>query len=247
MPDPEKAADQTMDKNFFYSLTGEDRLISVLDEIKTSLACLAELGVKGVDCSRESLDRLEKWGKGGSIQIDSLESISDDIRVCNKCSLHRKQSKKPLEKGPENAALVFVVHWPDTEPALPFSGPSGELLLKIIQAMHIQADDIYILNILKCRPDGDISPFSDDTKACMAFLMRQLVVIKPKVICAMGPFAAHALLNTDRPLDSLRGRFHEYHGISVMPTHHPDMLMVNPEKKRDVWDDVKKIMERIGL
>ena len=129
----------------------------------------------------------------------------------------------------------------------PFVGAAGQLLTNIIDAIGLDRESVYICNIIKCRPPGNRNPLPDEINACFPFLERQLKVIKPDIICALGTFAAQTLLNSKTPISKLRGRFHDYKGMKLMPTYHPAYLLRNPDKKRDVWEDMKKVMEEYGL
>jgi DNA polymerase len=123
----------------------------------------------------------------------------------------------------------------------PFVGQAGQLLTKIIQAIQLRREEVYIANIIKCRPPENRNPEPDEIAACEPFLIKQLQVIRPRLICALGTFAAQTLLKTEEKISSLRGRFHEYRGIPLMPTYHPAFLLRNPNRKREVWEDMKKI------
>jgi DNA polymerase len=127
----------------------------------------------------------------------------------------------------------------------PFIGAAGQLLTKIIEAIKYTRDQVYICNIIKCRPPGNRNPLPNEIEACLPFLKRQLAAINPDVICALGTFAAQALLDTTLPISKLKGRFHEYDGIRVLPTYHPAYLLRNPGKKRDVWEDMQKLMKAL--
>lgn len=129
----------------------------------------------------------------------------------------------------------------------PFVGDAGQLLTKIISAMKLSRDQVYICNIVKCRPPGNRIPEEDEIRACMPFLKRQIAAIRPEFICALGAVAAQAILKTDTTISKLRGRFHNYKGIKVMPTFHPAYLLRNPDRKREVWEDVQKIMKEYGV
>jgi DNA polymerase len=125
-------------------------------------------------------------------------------------------------------------------------GAAGQLLTKIITAMGLDRERVYICNIVKCRPPNNRNPQSDEIRQCLPFLKRQLRAIHPRVVCALGNVAARTLLETDAPISRLRGRFHAVMGIALMPTYHPAFLLRNPDKKRDVWDDVRQIMNRLA-
>ena len=125
----------------------------------------------------------------------------------------------------------------------PFVGAAGQLLTRIIAAMKRSRDQVYICNIIKCRPPGNRNPESDEIKTCSPFLARQIAAIQPDFIIALGTIAAQTLLGTATSISRLRGRFHEYQGIKVVPTYHPAYLLRNPDKKRDVWEDMKMLMK----
>ena len=124
-------------------------------------------------------------------------------------------------------------------------GEAGKLLTKIIQAMNLSRDEVYICNIVKCRPPGNRNPEIEEIKACSPFLERQIEAIQPRFICALGTFAAQTLLESTVPISRLRGHFYTYKGTPVLPTYHPAYLLRNPEKKRDVWEDMKLLMKKM--
>ena len=126
---------------------------------------------------------------------------------------------------------------------IPFVGRAGQLLTKIIASIGLSRRDVYIANILKCHPMGNRDPLPHEIEACEPWLIEQLEIIKPKVICALGKFAAQALLKSDEPITALRGRFYDYHGVKLMPTFHPAYLLRNPSGKRVVWEDMKKVRD----
>jgi len=127
----------------------------------------------------------------------------------------------------------------------PFVGPAGQLLTKIIEAMQFSRKSVYLCNIIKCRPSGNRNPEIDEIQACLPFLERQLNIIKPRVIVGLGKFASQTLLGTDSAISRLRGHFHDYHGILFMPTYHPAFLLRNPARKKDVWEDMQKVMKKL--
>ena len=154
-------------------------------------------------------------------------------------------------KGNANAEILFVGEAPgadEDEQGLPFVGRAGQLLTDIIvKGMKINRKDVYICNILKCRPPGNRNPLPEEIKRCEPFLKKQLKIISPEMICALGSFAAKTLLNTDIPISALRGRFHVYEGIKLMPTYHPAYLLRNPSAKKQVWEDVQMMMKELKL
>jgi uracil-DNA glycosylase family 4 len=176
----------------------------------------------------------------------SLEAIRAELGDCRRCKLHTSRTQIVFGTGHGQAKLMFVGEAPGRDEDLqgePFVGLAGQLLTKIIQAMKLTREEVYIANIIKCRPPGNRNPEPDEIRACEPFLLKQLQVIRPKLICTLGTFAAQTLLKTDEKISALRGRFHEYGGVPLMPTYHPAFLLRNPNRKRDVWEDMKKIMK----
>jgi len=220
----------------------------IVSEIDTTLKFMKELGCRGFDCSEKSLDTLEKWGNDVTIADETLESIRTDIGNCKRCALSEKRTSIVFGAGDPEARLVFVGEGPGYEEdksGEPFVGAAGKLLTKIIEAIHLTREKVYICNIIKCRPPGNRNPMPDEIETCFPFLKRQLSVIKPDFICALGTFAAQTLLETKQPISRLRGQFHDYRGIQLMPTYHPAYLLRNANKKRDVWEDMKMLMKEM--
>jgi DNA polymerase len=175
----------------------------------------------------------------------TLEDVKQELGDCQRCALGRLRTNLVFGEGNPKSGLVFVGEAPGGDEdmqGIPFVGRAGQLLSRIIEAMGLKRKDVYICNILKCRPPGNRNPKPEEINACEPFLIKQLKVIKPQVICALGTFASHTLLKTDVPITVLRGKFHAYHGIQLMPTYHPAYLLRNPGAKKQVWEDVQKIM-----
>jgi DNA polymerase len=176
---------------------------------------------------------------------EPLEAIREDIGDCTRCKLHALGRKQIVYGvGHPDADLMFVGEAPGADEdvqGIPFVGRAGQLLTKIIEAIGLTRDEVYIANVIKCRPPGNRNPDPDEVETCEAFLFRQIDSIKPKVIVALGTFAAKALLKTQDPISRLRGRIYEYRGAKLIPTFHPAFLLRSPERKRDVWDDMKKV------
>jgi DNA polymerase len=152
--------------------------------------------------------------------------------------------------GNPEARLVFVGEGPGRDEDLqgePFVGEAGKLLTKIIEAMGFKRSDVYICNVVKCRPPQNRDPLPSEIAACAPFMLRQVKAINPLVIVALGKFAAQTLLGVKTPISKLRGNFHDYHGIPLMPTFHPAALLRDPTLKRDVWDDMKQVMKRLRV
>ena len=176
----------------------------------------------------------------------SLAGVREELGDCTRCPLHRTRRNLVFGEGSPGAKLVFVGEAPGEEEdkqGRPFVGRAGQLLTKIISAMGLAREDVYICNILKCRPPGNRNPKEDEIATCEPFLVKQLEAINPEIICALGTFAAKTLLRTEAPISSIRGKFHDYHGRKLMPTYHPAYLLRNPEAKKLVWEDVQKIMK----
>jgi uracil-DNA glycosylase family 4 len=176
---------------------------------------------------------------------EALAAIRADIGDCTRCKLH-KQGRTQIVFGVGNpeADLMFVGEAPGGDEdiqGIPFVGRAGQLLTKIIEAIDLERDDVYIANVIKCRPPGNRNPDPDEVDTCEPFLFRQIDVVKPKVIVALGTFAAKTLLRTQDPISRLRGRVYDYRGAKLIPTFHPAFLLRSPERKRDVWEDMKKV------
>ena len=182
----------------------------------------------------------------GDRPSETLSDIRADIGDCTRCPLHA-QGRKQIVFGVGNpsAELMFVGEAPGADEDIqgePFVGRAGQLLTKIIEAIGLSRSDVYIANVLKCRPPGNRNPAPEEVSTCQPFLFRQIDTIRPRVIVALGTFAAHTLLGTDAPISRLRGRVHEFRGGSkLVPTFHPAFLLRSPDRKRDVWEDMKKV------
>jgi DNA polymerase len=180
----------------------------------------------------------------------SLTQVREALGDCTRCKLHTSRTHIVFGVGDPKAWLLFVGEAPgadEDEQGEPFVGRAGQLLTRIIEAMKLTREQVYICNIIKCRPPANRNPESDEIAACEPFLVAQLQAIRPKLICALGTFAAQALLRTKEPISKLRGRFHDYHGIPVLPTFHPAYLLRNPHEKKTVWEDMKLLMREYEL
>lgn len=179
---------------------------------------------------------------------ECLEEIRADLGDCKRCALSKKRQHIVFGGGNERARLVFVGEAPGREEdkqGIPFVGEAGHLLDRMLFAMGLQRDDIYICNVQKCRPPNNRDPQPDEIAACEPFLVRQLAAIRPRVIVTLGRFAAQTLLREKQAISRLRGRWHAYEGIPLMPTYHPAYLLRNPASKREVWEDLKQVMSRL--
>jgi uracil-DNA glycosylase len=177
---------------------------------------------------------------------ETLASIRADIGDCQRCKLAKTRNTIVFGSGNPKSELMFIGEAPGADEdaqGLPFVGRAGQLLTKIIEAIGMRREDVYIGNIIKCRPPQNRNPESDEIASCEPFLFRQIAAIKPKVICALGTYGAQTLLRTKEPISRLRGYFIDYRGAKLMATFHPAYLLRNPQEKRRVWEDVQKIRD----
>jgi uracil-DNA glycosylase family 4 len=181
---------------------------------------------------------------------DSLPKILGDIGDCTRCKLHRGRTKLVFGDGNPKADLVFVGEGPGRDEdaqGLPFVGRAGKLLTQMIEAMGLQRKDVYICNVVKCRPPENRTPEKDEVEICSPFLLRQLDAIAPKVIVCLGSVAAQTLLQTNRGISHFRGEWLDFRGRKLMATYHPAYLLRNPSAKGEVWKDLQKVMAVLGL
>ncbi|MBI2712717.1 MAG: uracil-DNA glycosylase [Bdellovibrio sp.] len=181
---------------------------------------------------------------------DSLELISKDLEGCTRCKLCNARKNIVFGEGSPAARLMFIGEGPGEQEDLqgrPFVGKAGQLLDKMIEAIGLSRSQVYIANVVKCRPPGNRNPEGDEIQACSPFLFRQVQLIKPEMIVALGKFAAQTLLQTDERITSLRGKLHSYQGTKLMPTFHPAYLLRNPESKREAWLDLKTVARELGI
>lgn len=179
-----------------------------------------------------------------------LDLINKEVSVCKKCPIHEDRTNTVFGTGNPHAELVFVGEAPGAEEdrqGLPFVGRAGQLLTDIIvKGMKMRREDVYICNVLKCRPPNNRDPNPMEVMNCEPYLIRQLELIRPKVVCALGRIAAQTLLKTDAPLNELRGKWHNYHGIPLRVTYHPAYLLRNPADKKKAWIDIQEIMKLLN-
>lgn len=181
----------------------------------------------------------------------SLDGLRGVIGDCRRCRLHGARTQVVFGVGNPRARVVFVGEGPGRDEDLqgePFVGRAGQLLTDIIEkGMKLSRADVYICNVVKCRPPQNRNPEPDEVATCSPFLVRQIELVGPEVLVTLGKFAAHALLSTDVPITRLRGQWQDFRGIPVMPTFHPAYLLRNPAEKKTVWQDIKLVMARLGL
>jgi DNA polymerase len=183
-----------------------------------------------------------------SCRRESLEEIRADLGDCRRCPLCEKRNRIVFGTGNPRAGLVFVGEAPGREEDQqgdPFVGEAGRLLDRILFAMGLERRDVYICNVIKCRPPGNRDPLPEEVAACEPFLKRQLAAIRPRFIVTLGRFAAQTLLNDQAPISRLRGHWRSYEGIPLMPTFHPAFLLRNPASKREVWEDMKQVLAKL--
>jgi len=229
------------------------------DQLTEHLKFAAELGVAGV--SRDAAWRTPAADAGAEPHVrpedgaapvtfsrnaaEALASVRAHIGDCTRCKLHTLGRKQIVfGVGNPEADLMFVGEAPGGDEdiqGIPFVGRAGQLLTKIIEAIDLEREEVYIANVIKCRPPQNRNPEPDEVQTCEPFLFQQIDIIKPRVIVALGKFAAQALLRTDAPISRLRGRIFDYRGAKLIPTFHPAYLLRNPESKREVWEDMKLV------
>jgi len=234
------------------------------DDLIEHLKFAGELGVDGVSADPSWRERAEESGehavdldvpnatgspaKAGQYvltPVDALAAVRADIGDCTRCKLHTLgRSQIVFGVGNPQADLMFVGEAPGAEEdiqGVPFVGRAGQLLTKIIEAINLKREDVYIANVIKCRPPQNRNPEPDEVETCEPFLFQQIDIIKPKVIVALGKFGAQTLLRTLDPISRLRGRVFDYRGAKLIPTFHPAYLLRNPSSKREVWEDMKLV------
>jgi DNA polymerase len=228
------------------------------EELKAHLEFFEELGIDGVRLEPEWRTRRELMERVPFETIESTEPIEpteptialqrlrEELGAdCSRCKLHTLgRTQVVFGVGNPNADLMFVGEAPGADEDVqgePFVGRAGQLLTKIIEAIGLRREDVYIANVIKCRPPGNRNPEPDEVDQCEPFLFRQIDTVKPKVIVALGKFAAQCLLRTNDPITRIRGREFKYRDAILIPTYHPAYLLRTPSAKREVWEDMKRV------
>ncbi len=247
-----------------------DELLQLARQVKEHAAWLERGGVVGVPKpkTQSTVDNRQPIARAASAPAAvagasataeqgtggrGLQVVRDELGDCQRCKLRSKRTNIVFGVGNPDAALVFVGDAPGADEdrtGEPFVGAAGQLLTKMIEAMGLGRDEVYICNILKCRPPGNRNPEPDEIAECEPFLKKQLAAIRPRMIVALGKFAAQCLLRSDAPISKLRGAWKEYEGIPLMPTYHPAFLLRTPSAKREVWNDLQEVMrelDRLGI
>jgi DNA polymerase len=211
---------------------------------RAALEFFRDLGVTDVFLDRSAASPAAPALSPGSMpDLDALRSF---IAGCPRCKLSRTRTRIVFGQGSPKARLMFVGEAPgrdEDEQGLAFVGRAGQLLTKIIEAMGFQREDVFICNVLKCRPPNNRNPEPDEVASCIPFLDEQIRLIAPRAIVTLGTFAAQAVLGTDEPIGRLRGRWQTARGTRIMPTFHPAFLLRSPERKKDVWEDMKLVRD----
>jgi DNA polymerase len=225
------------------------------EQIAEHLRFYSELGVSGI--GRDERGKLSAGvasdvhrsspivHRSSSSAADILAAVKSDIGdACSRCKLHTLGRKQIVfGVGNPDADLMFVGEAPGADEdvqGIPFVGRAGQLLTKMIEAINLRREDVYIANVIKCRPPGNRNPEPDEIEQCEPFLFQQIEAIKPKVIVALGAFAAKTLLRSEETISRLRGQVYDFRGAKLIPTFHPSFLLRSPDRKRDAWEDLKK-------
>ncbi|MDD5085388.1 MAG: uracil-DNA glycosylase [Candidatus Omnitrophica bacterium] len=235
-------------------MTPGKKIIELARKTKGYLKRLEEEGVKQIPAAgRTHLEGSPKPmpdGAKGLTPRERLIELKNEVEQCVRCEeLAKTRHSVVFGAGHAEAKLCFVGEAPgydEDQQGLPFVGRAGQLLTKIIESIGLSRKQVFICNVLKCRPPQNRNPLPDEILNCEPYLVKQLEIIKPRVICALGNFAAQTLLKTGKPVSQLRGNFHDYHGIPVMVTFHPAYLLRNPDEKRKVWEDMKRIKSELN-
>ena len=236
--------------------------LEIVADVRTHVEFQKALGVTAIALSSEEAGAppvsahsneppsAQETSPGAEVpQSPALDAVRAELGDCTRCKLHQGRKTLVFGEGNPDAALVFIGEGPgfeEDQQGRPFVGAAGELLTKIIEkGMKLRRQDVYICNIVKCRPAGNRNPEPDEIETCVPFLRKQLQAIKPKVIIALGNVAAKALLKTTEGISKIRGTWQTYDNIPLMPTYHPAYLLRNPRDKALVWEDIKKVMAEL--
>jgi len=212
------------------------RKIDPRQDIRAVLEFLDALGFRRLPINMPKID-------------NSLDTIRNTLGDCKRCKLHKGRKNIVFGEGNPKAELMFIGEGPGAEEDIqgrPFVGDAGRLLTSLIEKMGFKREEVYIGNIVKCRPPGNRDPEEDEVSACIQFIRSQIEAISPKVIVSLGRVSSQTLLETKTPISKLRGTFYKYCGIPLMPTFHPAYLLRNPKDKRLVWEDALKVLELLG-
>src|SRR3954466_11285859 len=224
-----------------------------VEELRAYVAWAEEAGLRILTPERRAASLPSQASSPEPLDTMKLPTLQDPeagLAGCTRCKLHKGRHNIVFGVGDPRARLMFVGEAPgedEDKKGEPFVGKAGQLLTRMIEAMGLRREDVYICNTVKCRPPNNRNPEPDELAACEPFLKGQLGAVKPEVIVTLGKFAAQSLLRDSTPITRLRGQWREYEGIPVMPTFHPAYLLRSPAEKGKVWDDLKQVMKKIGL
>ena len=228
-------------------MNSQGELVEIVRHLRRLVVLDESLGFEPPTLSPSALSYLDRKHP----RMSTLQDLREHVGDCTRCRLCKGRRKLVFGEGFSRARLVFVGEAPGREEDIegrPFVGEAGRLLTKIIEnGMGIGRKDVYICNVIKCRPPNNRDPEKEEIETCLPFLEEQIRIINPEVICTLGRIAAQALLGKDFHMTQERGQWFSYSGIPVMPTFHPAYLLRNPSAKRQVWEDAKKIMKHLGL
>ena len=208
------------------------------DELVAQLQFFRDIGISHLD-----IGKLDSSNPQVEVRM-TLDDIREELGDCSRCRLSGSRTSIVFGSGNPDARLMFIGEAPGSEEdrqGLPFVGRAGQLLTKIIESIGIRRNDVYICNVLKCRPPKNRNPEADEVETCSPFLRQQLEAVRPQIVCCLGTFASQTMLGMKVPISKLRGRFHVIEGIRFIATFHPAYLLRNPAKKREVWEDMKQI------
>lgn len=224
----------------------EEEFREIIGHFKKLMVADWEMGLEPPTLSPSTLDYL----KTKTFHLNALEDLREFVGDCKKCKLCHCRTNLVFGEGSSEARLVFVGEGPGREEDLagrPFVGEAGRLLNRIITAMGLKREQVYICNVVKCRPPDNRDPEEDEVEACIPFLKKQLSLIRPEVICTLGRVAGQCLLGAEFKITRERGKWYSFMDTPLMPTYHPAYLLRNSSAKRQVWEDVQKIMKHMGL
>ena len=233
-----------------------EEIVDLLDQIKMQLINSQEIALDAPFLSKNSLNYLKKGPEldlvpsEDNFLFNSLKELDDFISDCVRCKLRKERKNIVFGEGSPDARLVFIGEAPGMEEDLtgkPFVGLAGKLLTDIIKAMGLTRDEVYICNMVKCRPPRNRDPEPGEIDTCLPFLKAQISLIKPEIICTLGRISAQSLIDKDFKITRDRGQWYSFMDIPLMPTYHPAYLLRNPQAKRQVWEDMQKIMRDLGL
>ncbi|MBI5376769.1 MAG: uracil-DNA glycosylase [Candidatus Schekmanbacteria bacterium] len=226
-----------------------DKIKNATDDLISFLEYQKSLGVKNLLSTTRNTEMKKNTGTELS-KNERITHLKEYIGDCKRCRLCEERKTIVFGAGDYNARLMFVGEAPGRDEDIqgkPFVGRAGKLLTDMINAMGLSREQVFIANIIKCRPPQNRNPMQDEIEQCEPFLVEQINIIQPEVIVALGTFSAQTLLKTENKISNLRGRFDYYRDIKLMPTYHPAYLLRNPNEKKNAWDDLKCVLSELGL